>query len=67
MKKCKCVICGKEVKTSNCVPLSISYNIPDTGLYMTLNTYCKECNEKIVYPTLAIISDKLALGFDIKM
>ena len=58
-----CMICGKQVEEQEVIPLSITYNIPKGHLYMTLNTYCKECNEKIVLPTIREISDKLALEY----
>ena len=58
-----CMICGKQVEEQEVIPLSITYNIPIGNLYMGLNTYCKECNEKIVLPTIREISDKLALEY----
>ena len=58
-----CMICGKQIEEQEVIPLSITYNNPKGNLYMTLNTYCKECNEKIVLPTIREISDKLALGY----
>ena len=58
-----CMICGKQVEEQEVIPLSITYNVPKGNLYITLNTYCKECNEKIVLPTIREISDKLALGY----
>ena len=58
-----CMICGKQVEEQEVIPLSITYSIPKGNLYMTLNTYCKECNEKIVLPTIREISDKLALEY----
>jgi len=41
-----CQICGKQVDEQEIIPLSITYNIPKGRLYIALNTYCKECNEK---------------------
>lgn len=61
LKTCK--ICGKQVEEQEIIPLSITYNIPNGNLYIALTTYCKECNEKIVLPTIREISDKLALGY----
>lgn len=58
-----CMICGKQVDEQETIPLSITYHIPNGNLYMALNTYCKECNEKIVLPTIREISDKLALEY----
>lgn len=58
-----CLICGKEVEELKIIPLQISYNIPGRRLYMTLNTYCPDCNKKIVEPTIKEISDKLALNY----
>lgn len=58
-----CMICGKQVEEQEIIPLSITYNIPKGRLYIALNTYCKECNEKIVLPTIREISDKLALEY----
>ncbi len=63
MKLTTCMICGKQVDEQEVSALSITYNIPKGTLYMTLNPYCKECNEKIVLPTIRGISDKLALGY----
>lgn len=59
----KCLICGKEVDEKICIPLQIAYNIPNRHLYMTTQTYCGECNDKIVLPTIKEISDKLKLNY----
>lgn len=58
-----CQICGKQVDEQEIIALSITYNIPKGSLYMSLNAYCEECNEKIVLPTIREISDKLALEY----
>lgn len=61
----KCLICGKEIYNETCIPLQIAYNIPNEGLYMTINLYCKECNDTVVQPTIREISDKLKLGYKV--
>ena len=62
-KQIKCLICGKELKENDIIPLQIAYNIPNKNLYMTIQTYCSECNEKIVEPTIKEISEKLKLNY----
>lgn len=63
MNERKCLICSKELKESDIIPLQIAYNIPYKNLYMTIQTYCSECNEKIVEPTIKEISEKLKLNY----
>ncbi len=63
MAKKQCLICGKEVNEFEIIPLQIAYNIPNKNLYMTIQTYCEECNEKIVEPTIKEISEKLKLNY----
>lgn len=63
MKNIKCLICGKKVDQCEIIPLQIAYNIPNKNLYMTINTYCKECNKVIVEPTMIEISEKLKLNY----
>lgn len=58
-----CMICGKAISGNQIIPLQIAYNIPNKNLYMTLNTYCKECNTKVVEPTIKEISEKLKLNY----
>lgn len=62
LKTCK--ICGKLVEEQEVIPLLITYDIPKENLYIALNIYCKDCNEKIVLPTIREISDKLALEYE---
>ena len=62
-KQIKCLICGKELKENDTIPLQIAYNIPNKNLYMSIQTYCHECNEKIVEPTIKEINEKLKLNY----
>lgn len=57
-----CVVCGKEMLEKDTSCLAITY-LTDGSQYMTLNTYCRECDNKIVYPTIKKISDDLELQF----
>ena len=66
MKHCYCNICGKTVNQKDVIPLQIAYNVPTERLYMTLNTYCPECNKNIVRPTFVEITKKLALGYEMR-
>ena len=63
MNERKCLICSKELKENDIIPLQIAYNIPNKNLYMTIQTYCSECNKKIVEPTIKEISEKLKLNY----
>ena len=63
MNKKICLFCGKEIDENKCVPLLISYNIPNKHFYTTLQIYCKECNEQLVEPTIKEISEKLKLNY----
>lgn len=63
MDKKICVICGKEFFENETNVLQIAYHIPYVTTYFTTNTYCKECNEKIVKPSIKEINERLKLNY----
>lgn len=64
MSRLKCSICGKPIFDVNgMMPLQIAYVSPETIVYISSRTYCKECNKNVVEPTIKEISEKLKLNY----